>query len=128
MSAIMITIGDLICLQSFMKLISKETKYACNLGSETEHICLQSFAIGTKYGYNHRKFDFLRFVQKSKSRVPKTISVIASIFGPLESNCKHIWSVLDLRLQAYLVPFEIQIASILGPHCNHDCKLITALG
>ena len=33
-------------------------------------------------------------------------------------------SDLDLRLQAYLVPFETKIASILGPHRNQDCKLI----
>ena len=43
---------------------------------------------------------------------------------PIERDCNPIWSLLDVRLQAYLVPFETQIASILGPHCNHDCKLI----
>ena len=43
-------------------------------------------------------------------------------------KCKHIWSVLDLRLQPYLVPFEIQIVSILGPHSIMIESLLRPLG
>ena len=34
---------------------------------------------------------------------------------PIESNGKHKWSVLDLRLQAYLAPLIKIITTISGP-------------
>ena len=62
---------------------------------------------------------------RNQSHVPLgRFPFLQAYLVPTERNCKHIWSVLDLRLQAYLVPFETKIASILGPNCNHDCKLI----
>ena len=50
-------------------------------------------------------------------------------------GCKHIWSLLReiasingpfwfLRLQPYLVPFLIEIASIFGPYHNIYCNHI----
>ena len=41
---------------------------------------------------------------------------------PIERDYKHIWSVLNLRLQEYLVPLVMKIAFILDPHFDHDCK------
>ena len=32
--------------------VLKETKYACNLKFEMDHICLQSLSMGTKYARN----------------------------------------------------------------------------
>ena len=54
--------------------------------------------------------------------------MIASIWPRKKRDCKHIWSVLGLRLQApYLVPFETQIASILGPHHNNYCNYMWSI-
>ena len=62
--------------------VLKETKYACNLKFEMDHICLQSFSIGAKYACNNQNSVFARFVQKSKSRDFITNFDIAGIFGP----------------------------------------------
>ena len=36
--------------------VSKGTKYACNLKSTIDYLCLQSFSNWTRYTCNHRKF------------------------------------------------------------------------
>ena len=46
-------------------LDTKGTKYDCNFSSWTDHIWLQFFSKRTKYDCNHRKFVFMKFVQKS---------------------------------------------------------------
>ena len=51
-------------------------------------------------------------------------STLQAYLVTTEKDCKHTWSVSDLRLQAYSVPFEIMIASILGPHFYQHCRHI----
>ena len=44
------------------------------------------------------------------------VSTLQAYLVPNERACKQIWSLSDLSLQAYLVPFIIEVASILCPH------------
>ena len=46
--------ADQICLRPNMLaiLVTKGTKYACNIKSKTDHLCLQSLSIGTTYACN----------------------------------------------------------------------------
>ena len=75
------------------------TKYTCNFDmlSITE-IVLKS-----------RDYDFWTYISKTK-------------FWWLQAFCPY-WK----RLQAYMVRFGFEIASIKGPHCYHDCKHIWSL-
>ena len=123
------------------------TKYACNLGHKRDLISLQAclqwgpnmLAISnpkrTVYacnlfqkGSNMRaiiKILFSRDSFRNHSHVNLgRFPTLQTYLVTIERDCKHIWSVSNLILQAYLVLFFIKIATILGPHCNHDCKLI----
>ena len=65
------------------------------------------------------------FSSRNHSHMPLgRFPLLQEYLVPIEIDCKHIWSVLDLRLQPYLFAFETRIVSILGLHCYHDCKLI----
>ena len=88
-----------------------ESKYDCNLNSQSDNIGLQFFK-RTKYDCNHRKYGFARFVRKSLSRDSRMIFDIAIVFSPF-------WK----RLQSFMVVLGAEIAIIFGPddrnHCNH---------
>ena len=73
-------------------IVIMRTKYGCNLGSETDYICLQSFSIVTKYACNvgNRPLE-LRDYNGCISRKQNF------------DDCKHIWSLSK------------KIASIYGP-------------
>ena len=101
-------------------MIIMGTRYAYNLKSESDHICLQFLSKGTKYSCNHQNFVIVRLVQKSQ------LLILQPYLVSIERDCKHIWSDSDLRLRAYLVPivFSLQaylfsvikiIATICGP-------------
>ena len=56
----------------------------------------------------------LKVFKKNKSLQKYLVPI--SIFGPLlNQDYRHIWSSFLPRLQAYLVPTLIDIASIIGP-------------
>ena len=89
----------------------QRTIYACNL-----------FQYGPNMLVNIEKL-FLRDSSRNHSHVILgRFSALQSYLVTIDRDCKHIWSVADLRLQAYLVLFET--ASILGPHCYYQCKHI----
>ena len=79
---------DQICLQLWKQrgpnmdaiLVSKGTKYACNLKSESDYICLQFLSIGTKYACNVRAI-----VQESRN-----YDFWTSLAQTLLGDCKHI--------------------------------------
>ena len=50
--------------------------------------------------------------------------LLQEYLATIEKDCKHIWSISDIRLQTYLVPIGIMIASLFGPFCDRDCKHI----
>ena len=59
---------------------------------------------------------FSRDSSRNHSHIPLgRFPLLLAYMVPIEINCKHIWSALDFRLQAYLVPFVAKIASIYGP-------------
>ena len=131
--------------------ITKGTKCDCNLKYETDHKCLQSYSIGTKYTSNIENLFSRNWSRnQSRARASRTISVIASIFGPFWIGLQlymvrfvleiasilcllwnwdriHIMYPLLFSLQAYLVPVWTTIASIFGPHhknyCNHKWSI-----
>ena len=82
--------------------IIKRFNYACNLNSETDYMCLQSFQWG-----------------------PNMLAMSKIV---LESRDYDVWTNLaktNFRgLQAYLVPFETEIVDILGLNYDHHCKHI----
>ena len=78
------------------------TKYMPAIVSEKDPICLQCLKIS-----KHLQSDRVWL----KSHLKK--SVIAGILGPYQ-----------IRLQAYMVPNETDIADIFGPHLNRDCRHI----
>ena len=80
-------------------------KYACNVSFDRDHICLQS-----RKFLKHLESDRL----ESKSYLKKF--EIAGIYGPQQ-----------IRLQAYMVPIETEIAGIFGPLLNQDCRHIWSL-
>ena len=52
------------------------------------------------------------------------ISTLQSYLVLFEKDCNHIWSLLELRLQSYQVPFVTNIAIMFGPHSNFVCNHI----
>ena len=46
---------------------------------------------------------------------------------PIEEDYKQMWSISNLRLQAYLGSFITEIASILGPYAYYQCMHIWPL-
>ena len=81
-------------------LVQKGTKYTCNFSFDRDHICLQS----RKFS-KHLESDRLGSKSYLKNR-----------------DCRHIWSLSKLKLQAYLVPNVIKIVPIFDPCCNQNCK------
>ena len=80
-------------------MITKETKYACNRKSKTDHLWLQSLPKG-----------------------PNMLAIIENLFS--RDSCRHHYHVTLgplSTLQAYLVPLE-EIAAIHGPFRIWDCK------
>ena len=95
--------------------VSKGTKYACNLKSKTDHICLQFLSTGTKYVCKHWNL-FSCDLSRNHSRLALgQFSLLQAYLVPVERNCKHIWSVLDLRLHPYYIPIVIMIARLFSP-------------
>ena len=114
------------------------TTYGCNHDYNGDLICLQSQIRNGPYmlanffqqGQNMLaiiKVLFSRDASRNQSHVTLgRFPTLQAYLVPIERDCKHIWSVSDLRLQAYLVPFVTKIASIFGPchinYCNHMCS------
>ena len=124
-------------------------KCACNHDNNGVLLCLQSQIRNGPYMlaiFSNKdkmlaiiKILFSRYTSRNHSHVTLgRFPILQAYLVTFEKDCKHIWSVSDLRLQPYLAPFFIEIASIfsplfieianiLGPHFNHDCKHIWSL-
>ena len=94
-----------------------------------------SIVMGTKYACNrfHLGPNMLAIIKnlfwRDSSRSDSYVtlgqfSTLQAYLVIIEKDCKHKWSLSNWRLQAYLVPIIIEVASILGPHCFHDCTHI----
>ena len=125
-------------------LVQKGTKCACNFSHDRDHICMQSYLMGTIYACNFENFQITFKVivlgQKAVWKILVIVGIfgpyqirlqaymvpivteIAGIFGPLlNQDCMHIWSLSWSRLQAYMVPILTEIAGIFGPFHNQNC-------
>ena len=83
-------------------LVTLGIKYAFNFSFDRNHICLQS-----------RIFLNSFLTQDDHFQGVLKIFEIAGIYGPQQ-----------IRLQAYMVPIETEIAGIFGPLLNQDCRHI----
>ena len=91
--------GDQIIVAIF---VTKRIKYACNVVSKGNRICLQSLSIGTKYAWDSNGL---------QAYMVRFVSEITSIFSPFcDHNFKH------------LVLFVEKIATIFGPNHKNYCK------
>ena len=97
-------------------------KYACNLGSKGDQICLQFqfrygpfmpviVSVGDHICLQSRKF--LKHLESDR---------LGSKSYLKNPDCRHIWSLSKLKLQAYLIAFWSKIAGIFGPFYNQNCK------
>ena len=109
------------------------TRYGCNNFYDRVQICLQcekSFGLNMLAISNPKRAIYAFNKDQICLQCRKwSQSHVTMIFGKISwiQNfyiCKHIWSVLDLRLQAYLVLFETKIVTTFGPHNNFNCNHI----
>ena len=87
-------------------IITKGAKYDCNVYTESNHIRLPSFQIGTKYDCNDLKFARALDLFKNHTHVTLgRIPILQSYSVPIGKDCNHMWSDSKSTLQSYLVPF-----------------------
>ena len=109
-------------------IITKGAKYDCNVYTESDHIWLPSFPIGTKYDYNDRKFARALDLFKNHTHVTLgRIPILQSYSVPIGKDCNHMWSDSELGLHLYWATFLANIAIIFFPVRYEDCNNIWSL-
>ena len=104
--------------------VTLRTKYNCNLGQKSDdcnndHNGDQIWLQPRKSSLSHVIMTWLW------TNLVKTMyRRLQSYLVLFEKNCNHIWSILGLRLQSYLVPFLIINAFILRRFWFQDCNHI----
>ena len=78
----------------------KRTIYACNLFQLGPNMPAMS-----KLVMEPRDYDWTNFAETN-------FRLLQTYLVPFEKDCKHMWSISILRLQAYLVSFKTEIASV----------------
>ena len=114
--------------------VSKRTWFACNLGYKLDNIFMQ-FQIW--YGlvmpalHKMRTISFEKHIICLKCRKLSwshvTIIPERMFWNQIFDDCKHIMSVLKLKLQAYQNSIVIIIASIFSPFFGQNCMHIWSL-
>ena len=89
------------------------TKYDCNPGFQTDHMCLQSFRIWTLYDCNRQNRPEPKWLLFLDASCEKKFSMIAIILGPY-------WE----RLQTHMVRLKTGIAIIFSHFWNLDWNYI----